>query len=76
MATESCAGKKKEGEGVRRGGCGMATEERVRGQPLTEEGKGRGGEEARKGRREGGRKEERVTGRDERPHWLYVSKHP
>lgn len=37
--------------------CGMAREGRgVRGQPLTEEGKGRGGEEARK---EGGREEVR-----------------
>lgn len=74
MATESCA-EKKSGGGVICVGesCGMAIGERVRGQPLTEEGKGRGGEEARK---EGGRKEERVTWRDERPCWLYVAKHP
>lgn len=34
------------------------------------------GEGRRRGRREGGRKEERVTWRDERPYWLYVAKHP
>lgn len=57
MATERGAEKKRGGGGCVGESCGMAREGRgVRGQPLTEEGKGRGGEEARK---EGGREEGR-----------------
>lgn len=58
MATESCAGKKKEGEGVRRGGAAVWRQRRECGANLSlrKEKEGEGRRQGREGGREGGRK--------------------
>lgn len=70
MATKSSVEEGGGGGGGReRGAWETCGSDRVRGQPLTEEGKEKGGEE------EGGREEVRITWRDGRPYRPYVVKH-